>query len=62
MYACMHACMFACMCIPGAVHCLLTPTKMQMKHPPPAPLHNFGQSGQSAGAVSSHVPPPPGVP
>jgi len=38
----------------GAFHGLL----QQMKHPPAAPLHNFGQSGKSAGAVSSHVPPP----
>jgi hypothetical protein len=40
----------------GAFHGLL----QQMKHPPPAPLHNFGQSGQSAGAVSAKTPPPPG--
>ena len=40
----------------GAFHGLL----QQMKHPPPAPLQHFGQSAQSAGAVSARQPPPPG--
>lgn len=40
----------------GAFHGLLE----QMKHPPPAPLHNFGQTAAAAGAASSKRPPPPG--